>query len=202
MSTSWIWMLSKAPSPVILKFPAPWALKLEQSKLHSMCQADGARNPRLLPLSLPVSVHRTSGARVDCGRRVVVGVVAVVPVTVVVDAREPPQPGPGHARGQHDDTGQDGRPAAVPGWVGQLHRNSPPGMLIDISGNPAIDVTRTHPPGRPRPRGHSRATRSGSAATTPATAARPARTTTPASTRMSTRRHRLIRMAGRWHAVR
>src|SRR5215218_6039956 len=87
MSTSWIWMLSKSPSPVILKFPAPWALKLEQSKLHSMCHAGGARNPRLLPLSLPVLVHRMSGARVDRAWPVVVGAAAVVLVTVVVGAR-------------------------------------------------------------------------------------------------------------------
>src|SRR4030095_2643516 len=87
MSTSWIWMFSKAPSPVILKFPAPCALKLEQSKFHSMCHADGARNPRLLALSLPVLVHRTSVAKVDCGWRVVVGAATVVLVTVVAGAR-------------------------------------------------------------------------------------------------------------------
>src|SRR5215211_123500 len=80
-------MSFKAPSPVILKFPPSTLLKSEQSKLHSMCQADGARNRRLLPLSLLVLVHRTLEARVDGARRVVGTAGAVVVVTVVVDAR-------------------------------------------------------------------------------------------------------------------
>src|SRR5215212_9155290 len=80
-------MSLKAPSPVILKFPPSTLLKSEQSKFHSMCQADGARNRRLLPLSLLVLVHRTSEARVDWGWLVVGTTVAVALVTVVVDTR-------------------------------------------------------------------------------------------------------------------
>src|SRR4029453_10888170 len=122
MATFSIWTCcSKAPSPVILKFPPPYLSKLVQSKAHWMRQRSGARNPGLRSPPVPWARHSTSSGLL-VGPYEVGGVVGVVappgPGGGGGGPRPLPHPPPadqGHDRGQPDDAGQYHRPATIEG---------------------------------------------------------------------------------------